>query len=56
MNFDYADRVLLANALEQVIVDLKLTIYEQELNYDEADPDLLHQLEAFVKLRNKLRV
>ena len=56
MNFDYADRVLLANALDQVIVDLKLTISEQEFDYDEADPDLLHQLEAFENLRSRLKV
>lgn len=56
MNFDYVDRVLLANAVEQVIVDLKLTISEQECEYDEADPDLLHQLDEFENLRKKLKV
>lgn len=56
MNFDYADRLLLADALDFRIWDIRGEVDHQYLEYDEADPDLLHQLDAFEKLRERLKV
>ena len=56
MNFDYADRLLLADALDFRILGIRMEVDSQYMEYDEADPDLLHQLDIFEKLRDRLKV
>ena len=56
MNLDYADRLLLADALDFRIRNIRLEVDYQYMEYDAADLDLLHQLDAFENLRSRLKV
>lgn len=56
MNFDYCDRILLADALDFKIGDIRSKVEHQYIECAAADPDLVHQLEIFEELRSKLKV
>lgn len=56
MNFDYCDRLLLADALDFKIGDIRAEVERQYMECTAADPDLAHQLEIFEELRGRLKV
>ena len=56
MNFDYCDRLLLADALDFKIGDIRAEVERQYMECAAADPDLVHQLEIFEELRGRLKV
>lgn len=56
MNFDYCDRLLLADALDFRIGDIRAEVEHQYMEYAAVDPDLAHQLETFEELRGRLKV
>lgn len=56
MNFDYCDRLLLADALDFKIGDIRAEVEHQYMECAAADADLVHQLEIFEELRRRLEV
>lgn len=56
MNFDYCDRLLLADALDFKIGDMRAEVERQYTECTAVGPDLVHQLEIFEELRGRLKV
>ena len=56
MNFDYCDRLLLADALDIKIGDIRAEVEHQYMECATSDADLVHQLEIFEELRRRLKV